>query len=113
MTLTYIISGFVVGNLVGLAKGTDSSLMTALLTLLSAVFFAIFSVVAMGANLAFTSFTKATGTFTQLLLGFIKWPVVRLLCHSDLTAASAHLLPTLHQKNSMRNLCGNTQLDSL
>lgn len=92
MTLTYIISGFAVGTLVGLTGVGGGSLMTPLLTLL----FGVSPAVAVGTDLAFASITKATGTFTHRLRGTVEWNVVRLLCYGALPAA---LLATLALKN--------------
>ncbi len=83
MTLTYIISGFAVGTLVGLTGVGGGSLMTPLLTLL----FGVSPTVAVGTDLAFASITKATGTFTHRLRGSVEWDVVRLLCYGALPAA--------------------------
>ncbi len=83
MTLTYIISGFAVGLLVGLTGVGGGSLMTPLLTLL----FGVSPTVAVGTDLAFASITKASGTFTHRLRGTVEWSVVRLLCYGALPAA--------------------------
>lgn len=83
MTLTYIISGFAVGLLVGLTGVGGGSLMTPLLTLL----FGVSPTVAVGTDLAFASITKASGTFTHRLRGTVEWHVVRLLCYGALPAA--------------------------
>ena len=83
MTLSFIISGFAVGVLVGLTGVGGGSLMTPLLTLL----FGVPPSVAVGTDLAFASITKATGTFTHRLRGTVEWPVVRLLCLGALPAA--------------------------
>ncbi len=83
MTLTYIISGFAVGTLVGLTGVGGGSLMTPLLTLL----FGVSPAVAVGTDLAFASITKATGTLTHRLRGTVEWHVVRLLCIGALPAA--------------------------
>lgn len=83
MTLTYIISGFAVGTLVGLTGVGGGSLMTPLLTML----FGVSPSVAVGTDLAFASITKATGTLTHRLKNTVEWPVVRLLCYGALPAA--------------------------
>lgn len=83
MTLTYVVSGFTVGLLVGLTGVGGGSLMTPLLTLL----FGVNPAVAVGTDLAFASITKATGTFTHRLRGTVEWRVVRLLCYGALPAA--------------------------
>lgn len=91
MTLTYIVSGFAVGALVGLTGVGGGSLMTPLLTLL----FGVSPTVAVGTDLAFASITKATGTLTHRLRGTVEWQVVRLLCYGALPAA---LIATLALK---------------
>lgn len=91
MNLTYVISGFAVGTLVGLTGVGGGSLMTPLLTLL----FGVSPTVAVGTDLAFASITKATGTFTHRLRGTVDWHVVRLLCYGALPAA---LLATVSLK---------------
>jgi uncharacterized protein len=83
MTLTYIISGFAVGTLVGLTGVGGGSLMTPLLTLM----FGVSPTVAVGTDLAFASITKAAGTFTHRLRGTVEWHVVRLLCFGAVPAA--------------------------
>lgn len=83
MTLTYIISGFAVGTLVGLTGVGGGSLMTPLLTLL----FGVSPSVAVGTDLAFASITKSAGTLTHRLRGTVEWHVVRLLCFGALPAA--------------------------
>ncbi len=83
MTLTYIISGFAVGTLVGLTGVGGGSLMTPLLTLI----FGVTPSVAVGTDLAFASITKSAGTFTHRLRGTVEWHVVRLLCFGALPAA--------------------------
>ena len=61
MTLSYVVSGFAVGMLVGLTGVGGGSLMTPLLTLL----FGINPTVAVGTDLAFASITKTAGTFAH------------------------------------------------
>lgn len=93
MTLTYIISGFAVGLLVGLTGVGGGSLMTPMLTLL----FGVSPTVAVGTDLAFASITKASGTLTHRLRGTVEWQVVRLLCYGALPAA---VLATLWLKQN-------------
>lgn len=88
MTLSYIISGFAVGALVGLTGVGGGSLMTPLLTLL----FGVAPSVAVGTDLAFAAITKTAGTATHRLRGTVHWPIVRRLCAGALPAA---LLTTL------------------
>ena len=83
MLLTYVISGFAVGTLVGMTGVGGGSLMTPLLTLL----FGVPPSVAVGTDLAFASITKTAGTFTHRLRDTVRWDVVRLLCLGALPAA--------------------------
>ena len=83
MLMTYIISGFAVGLLVGMTGVGGGSLMTPLLTLL----FGISPSVAVGTDLAFASITKTAGTFTHRLRGTVRWDIVKLLCLGALPAA--------------------------
>lgn len=92
MTLSYVISGFVVGILVGLTGVGGGSLMTPLLTLL----FGVSPTVAVGTDLAFASITKSAGTFTHKMRGTVTWHIVRLLCFGALPTA---LLATLCLKH--------------
>lgn len=88
MQLTYIISGFAVGLLVGMTGVGGGSLMTPLLTLL----FGVSPSVAVGTDLAFASITKSAGTFTHRLRGTVRWDIVRHLCMGALPAAVAATL---------------------
>jgi len=92
MTLSYVISGFVVGLLVGLTGVGGGSLMTPMLTLL----FGVSPTVAVGTDLAFASLTKTAGTFTHRMRGTVNWQIVRRLCLGALPAA---LLATLALKH--------------
>ena len=83
MTISYVISGFAVGLLVGLTGVGGGSLMTPLLTLL----FGVSPTVAVGTDLAFASITKSAGTFTHKMRGTVNWHIVRLLCFGALPAA--------------------------
>src|SRR4051794_6682608 len=91
MTVSYVISGFAVGLLVGLTGVGGGSLMTPLLTLL----FGVSPTVAVGTDLAFASTTKAAGTLAHRVRGTVRWEVVRHLCIGALPAA---LLATLALK---------------
>ena len=88
MSLSYVVSGFAVGLLVGLTGVGGGSLMTPLLTLL----FGISPTVAVGTDLAFASFTKTAGTFAHRFRGTIHWEIVRRLCIGALPAALAATL---------------------
>lgn len=83
MTVTYVISGFAVGLLVGLTGVGGGSLMTPLLTLM----FGVSPTVAVGTDLAFASTTKVAGTFAHRFRGTVKWDIVRHLCFGALPAA--------------------------
>ena len=83
MTLSYIVSGFAVGLLVGMTGVGGGSLMTPLLTLL----FGVPPSVAVGTDLAFASITKSAGTLTHRLRGTIRWDIVKRLCMGALPAA--------------------------
>jgi uncharacterized membrane protein YfcA len=83
MTLSYIVSGFAVGLLVGLTGVGGGSLMTPLLTLM----FGISPTVAVGTDLAFASATKVAGTFAHRFRGNVHWDIVRRLCLGALPAA--------------------------
>lgn len=83
MTLTYVVSGFAVGLLVGLTGVGGGSLMTPLLTLL----FGINPTVAVGTDLAFASITKSAGTLAHRVRNTVHWDIVRRLCLGALPAA--------------------------
>lgn len=83
MTLSYVISGFAVGILVGLTGVGGGSLMTPLLTLV----FGVSPTVAVGTDLAFASITKSAGTFTHKIRDTVNWRIVRLLCAGALPSA--------------------------
>lgn len=83
MTLSYVVSGFAVGVLVGLTGVGGGSLMTPLLTLL----FGISPTVAVGTDLAFASITKGAGTFAHRFRGTVHWDIVKRLCIGALPAA--------------------------
>ena len=83
MDLSFIVSGFVVGLLVGLTGVGGGSLMTPILTLM----FGVSPSVAVGTDLAFAAVTKSAGTFTHRLRGTVRWDIVRLLCYGALPAA--------------------------
>jgi uncharacterized protein len=83
MTLSYVVSGFAVGLLVGLTGVGGGSLMTPLLTLL----FGVSPTVAVGTDLAFAAATKSVGTFAHRIRGTVHWDIVRHLCYGALPAA--------------------------
>lgn len=83
MTLTYVVSGLVVGILVGLTGVGGGSLMTPLLTLI----FGVPPSVAVGTDLAFACLTKSAGTFAHRFRGTVHWDIVKRLCFGALPAA--------------------------
>lgn len=83
MTLSYVVSGFAVGLLVGLTGVGGGSLMTPLLTLL----FGINPTVAVGTDLAFASITKSAGTIAHRIRDNVHWDIVIRLCLGALPAA--------------------------
>jgi uncharacterized membrane protein YfcA len=92
MTVSYVVSGFAVGLLVGLTGVGGGSLMTPLLTLL----FGINPAVAVGTDLAFASVTKTAGTFAHRFSGTVRWDVVKRLCIGALPAAVLATLALKH-----------------
>lgn len=92
MTVSYVVSGFAVGLLVGLTGVGGGSLMTPLLTLL----FGIHPSVAVGTDLAFASATKTAGTFAHRFKGTVRWDVVARLSYGALPAALVTTLLLKH-----------------
>jgi len=92
MNLSFVISGFAVGLLVGMTGVGGGSLMTPLLTLL----FGVSPAVAVGTDLAFASLTKGVGTFTHRLRGTVHWDIVGRLCLGALPAAVLASLALQH-----------------
>ncbi|MBO9536137.1 sulfite exporter TauE/SafE family protein [Herbaspirillum sp.] len=92
MTVSYVVSGFAVGLLVGLTGVGGGSLMTPLLTLL----FGIHPSVAVGTDLAFASATKSAGTLAHRSKGTVRWDIVRRLSYGALPAALAATLLLKH-----------------
>jgi len=84
MTLTYIISGFAVGLLVGLTGVGGGSLMTPILTLV----FGVSPTVAVGTDLAFASLTKVSGTIAHRFQNNIRWDIVKYLSIGALPTAA-------------------------
>ena len=83
MSLSFVLSGFLVGTLVGLTGVGGGSLMTPLLALL----FGVPPTVAVGTDLAFASITKTAGTVAHKARGTVNWQIVRLLSLGALPAA--------------------------
>ena len=92
MELSFVVSGFAVGLLVGMTGVGGGSLMTPLLTLL----FGVTPAAAVGTDLAFAALTKGVGTFTHRLRGTVHWEIVRRLCFGALPAALLASLALKH-----------------
>ena len=73
MTVTYVISGFAVGLLVGLTGVGGGSLMTPLLTLL----FGVSPTTAVGTDLLYASITKSGGAWVHARKGGVDWRLER------------------------------------
>ena len=102
--LAYVLSGLVVGILVGLTGVGGGSLMTPLLVLL----FGFHPATAIGTDLLYAATTKTAGTLVHGLAGTVEWRIVGLLAAGSLpgtlgtlwalsrlgspSAASGHLL---------------------
>jgi uncharacterized membrane protein YfcA len=98
MEFGYIISGLLVGVLVGLTGVGGGSLMTPLLVFL----FNFNSAVAVGTDLLFASITKTGGVFVHHgTHGSVNWKIVRQLAYGSLPAAilTLVLLHYLNQNN--------------
>jgi uncharacterized membrane protein YfcA len=87
-SLQFIISGALVGLLVGITGVGGGSLMTPILTLI----FGVAPTTAVGTDLAFAAITKGIGTVAHRLHGNVKWNVVTLLCMGSLTTATLSIL---------------------
>ena len=79
----YIISGFVVGTLVGLTGVGGGSLMTPLLVL----FFKFPTAVAVGTDLLYAAITKSAGAVSHHKLGNVDWKIVRNLLFGSLPSS--------------------------
>ena len=84
----FIISGALVGLLVGMTGVGGGSLMTPLLTII----FGIAPTTAVGTDLAFAAITKGFGTAAHRLHGNVRWDIVKLLCIGSLSTATAAIL---------------------
>lgn len=84
----YVLSGFVVGFVVGMTGTGGGSLMTPVLVLL----FGVHPATAVGTDLLYASVTKACGTAVHHIGDTIEWRVVGLLAAGSLPAALAVLI---------------------
>jgi uncharacterized membrane protein YfcA len=87
LILQFIVSGALVGFVVGATGVGGGSLMTPLLTLV----FGIPAQIAVGTDLLFAAVTKSSGAFSYARRGQIPWPVVRWLAAGSLPAAALTL----------------------
>jgi len=83
LILQFIVSGALVGFIVGATGVGGGSLMTPLLTLV----FGVPAQVAVGTDLLFAAITKSSGAFSYARRGAIPWAVVRWLAAGSLPAA--------------------------
>ena len=86
--IPFILSGALVGLLVGLTGVGGGSLMTPLLTIV----FGVAPTSAVGTDLAFAAITKGVGTFAHRLHGQVNWTIVKLLCLGSLPSAILTIL---------------------
>jgi len=83
MDIYQILSGFIVGLLIGLTGVGGGSLMTPILL----IFFNQPAAVAVGTDLLYAAITKSAGIFAHGKLGNIDWRVVRLLALGSVPAS--------------------------
>jgi uncharacterized protein len=92
MDVLYILSGFLVGAVVGVTGVGGGSLMTPLLVL----FFGVSPVTAVGTDLLFAAITKTGGAWAHARRGGVTWKVVGLLAAGSVPASVLTLL-ALHR----------------
>src|SRR5277367_3098247 len=84
----FILSGFIIGALVGMTGVGGGSLMTPLLVLM----FGMHPITAVGTDLLYAAVTKTGGTFVHHRRGTIDWQVTRRLATGSIPAATATLI---------------------
>lgn len=84
----FILSGALVGLLVGMTGVGGGSLMTPLLTII----FGVAPTTAVGTDLAFAAITKGFGTAAHRLHGNVRWDIVKLLCTGSVSTAILSIL---------------------
>src|SRR5215472_3987303 len=84
----YVLSGFLVGVLVGMTGVGGGSLMTPLLILL----FNIHPATAVGTDLLFAALTKSVGTMVHGAAKTIDWSIVGLLAAGSVPGTAATLV---------------------
>lgn len=92
----YILSGFVVGFIVGMTGVGGGSLMTPLLVL----GFGIKPAIAVGTDLLYAAITKSGGIFVHHARGNVQWNIVGWLCVGSVPATLAALLVIRHLDRS-------------
>lgn len=92
MNVYQILSGFIVGLLIGLTGVGGGSLMTPILL----IFFGKPAVVAVGTDLLYAAITKSAGVFAHGKLGNIEWRIVGLLA---LGSVPASIITTVYLSN--------------
>ncbi|MRR51765.1 MAG: sulfite exporter TauE/SafE family protein [Rhodocyclaceae bacterium] len=88
MDFAQVVSGFVVGAIVGVTGVGGGSLMTPLLVLL----FGVAPATAVGTDLLYAAVTKSGGTLVHARRGNVDWSIVALLASGSLPAAGLTLL---------------------
>ena len=83
MDIFHILTGFIVGLLVGLTGVGGGSLMTPILL----IFFNQPVAVAVGTDLLYATITKSAGIFAHVKLGNIDWRIVQLLALGSVPAS--------------------------
>ena len=90
--IAQVLSGFVVGAIVGVTGVGGGSLMTPLLVLV----FGIHPATAVGTDLLYAAITKSGGTFVHARKGTVDWSIVRLLASGSIPAAILTLVLAHH-----------------
>jgi uncharacterized protein len=88
MELGYALSGLLVGFIVGLTGVGGGSLMTPMLVMI----FGVSPATAVGTDLLYASFTKATGVWVHARRGNVEWKLVGWLSAGSIPAALAALV---------------------
>ena len=92
MDLAQVISGFVVGAIVGVTGVGGGSLMTPLLMLM----FGVAPATAVGTDLLYAAITKSGGIIVHSRRGNVDWRITGLLAVGSLPAAAVTLLAVAH-----------------
>ena len=96
----FIVSGALVGLLVGITGVGGGSLMTPLLTII----FGVPPTTAVGTDLAFAAITKGFGTATHRLHNNVRWDIVGLLSIGSITTAITTILALKFFGSTSKNL---------